>query len=61
MTRNERYWEWLVCDECGRGFDVDKETAKEMLELCSQRVALTCGNCDAAAAETERKRIPKNS
>ena len=44
---------WLICDECGRNFDVDFSTARELWDLEEQGIDITCGNCPAVAREKD--------
>ena len=44
---------WLICDECGRGFDVKLDLARYIWKNEEQGVPVTCGNCDAIQREKE--------
>ena len=51
---------WLICEKCGRNFDVDFSTARELWDLEEQGIDITCSNCNAVAREkddTARERI----
>lgn len=44
---------WLICETCGRIFEVELQTAKELWSLEDQGVPVACGNCDAVAREKD--------